>query len=186
MRGTDILVLAAALSLAMTGDGAAQSDRTLSLGNRTCGALMLTFEGEAPCEAYSTGCKLPLDTDQVWDVGLKNSDAKSIVEVKVEGSCPGRPATTIAGRCTFDLDRMFARRVSSNYADWPVVTVGLSTHADVLGNPYNFGGDFPGARPDDASVAPSAAAVDIALADCEASGDGATRVCAASCRSHAR
>lgn len=186
MRGTGAIFFAGILGLASMDDGEAQSSRMLSFGNRTCGPITLTFEGEAPCEAYSTGCRLPLATGQTRDIDLENGESYSLIELKIEGRCPGQPSTTIAGRCTLDLGQMFPFRASSNFSDWPSPKSGFASGADVVDGPHGFAGAFPPSPPDDTSAAPAAAAIDVDLADCESSGDGATQVCAASCRSGAR
>lgn len=184
------LALALAVAAMPTVDATtAESDElpdTLSFGNRTCGALSLTLDSDAPCTAFSSGCQLPLDTDQVWDVDVRQPRSMQFLDVKIEGRCPGPPATRISGRCTMDLDRIFPYRIWSSGESWPVANTGEGYGTDLMDSPGDYPGYYPGWTPYDTGVAPNAAAIDIGLADCESSGDGATQVCTVSCQSHSR
>lgn len=62
----------------------------------------------------------------------------------------------------------------------------LTQGTDLMDSPGDYPGYYPGWTPYDTGVAPNAAAIDIGLADCESSGDGATQVCTVSCQSHSR
>lgn len=185
-----ILALALAIAAVPTADAttakSGELPDTLSFGNRTCGALTLTLDSDAPCTAFSSGCQLPLDVDQVLDVDLKQPHSMQFLEVKIEGRCPGQPATRISGRCMMNLDQMFPYRIWSSGDVWPVASTGRGYDMGLMDSPGDYPGYYPGWTPYDTGVAPNAAAVDIGLADCEASGDGATQVCTASCQSHSR
>ncbi len=104
--------------------------------------------------------------------------------MKIEGHCDGQPSTTIAGHCAFDRDVMFPFRASLNFAEWSDPRGGFAARADGVNGPHGFAGAYPPSPPDDTGSAPDAA-INVNLADCESSGDGATRVCAAICQSGA-
>ena len=100
-------IMVVAFAVAGAADAAAQSDASISFENQTCGTLNVTLNPELPCAAFSTGCRVSLAPDDVRDVDFVPPQGLDILDMKIEGRCPGPPETLISGHCAIELSRLF-------------------------------------------------------------------------------